>query len=197
MLAGVSVRPLTGCGRARGKDDEALGKSSSSWGGPSRPSSPASWTVRSGTGASHCGVHAHGSVDAAFRHHGTLMSPFAASDASLAPDGAVRDGEVDAGSRAIDRPNRLPSHHDPTTPCTLVMLPCPLAVARRWGRTSPWTSTAGVSRRGLGADAGRGVPRAPRGVLPGGTAGVPPPRLGGLAATARGGCHKNTISRAC
>jgi hypothetical protein len=43
-----------------------------------------------------------------------------------------------------------------------------------------------VYRRGPRADAGRGVAGPPRRALPGCTAGVPPPRPRGLAATARG-----------
>jgi hypothetical protein len=51
----------------------------------------------------------------------------------------------------------------------------------------------GPDRWGSRADAGRGLTRAPRGALPGCTAGVPPPRDGGLAATARGGGRIQTI----
>jgi hypothetical protein len=62
-------------------------------------------------------------------------------------------------------------------------------------RAPPDHLRCGADRRGPRAAAGRGLPRAPRGALPGCTAGGPAPRPGGLAATARGGSHVQTISR--
>jgi predicted ATPase with chaperone activity len=47
-----------------------------------------------------------------------------------------------------------------------------------------------------GAAARQGVASPPWGPLSRRTAGVPPPRPGGLAPAARGECHMNTISRA-
>jgi hypothetical protein len=72
---------------------------------------------------------------------------------------------------------------------------CTAWVTTRPFRALPDHVGCGTDRGRPRADARRGVARAPRGALPGGTAGMRPLRLGGLAATARGWSHIPTIAR--